>query len=125
MVSQTDQFKAAKQEMQRAFEKAEKEENWKIKETNKAKEPSPWLRREAEKETNMPFDSWMDIMMIKQYVKGWKGEQEKNAAGEDCDEDKGFDDGEDDEGVEGVKGAAEEVNEGFEDEMSKETKWMQ
>lgn len=53
----------------------------------------------------------------------WKGEQDKNAAGEDRDEDEGFDDG-DDEGMEGVEGAAEEVDEGFEDEMSEETKWM-
>ncbi|OBT81965.1 hypothetical protein VE02_10019, partial [Pseudogymnoascus sp. 03VT05] len=53
----------------------------------------------------------------------WKEEQEKNAAGEDC-EDEGFNDG--DEGVgEAVKGAGEEINEGFKDEMSKETKWMQ
>ncbi|OBT70707.1 hypothetical protein VF21_10274 [Pseudogymnoascus sp. 05NY08] len=237
MASRTDQFKAAKQEMQRAFEKAEAEENRKIKETDEAKEPSPWLRRvgciphlasidrkevreyvepvdekdephlaimctafewliqdaqhhavrdvvgihtlfeankkEAEKETNMPFDSWMDITTIERYVEvwkqlllfvfrakddkaefrppyvltkaqqsamqtvrdeigafqEWKEEQGKNAAGEDRDEDEGFDDGEDDEGVEGVKGAAEEaaeeVDEGFEDEMSKETKWMQ
>ncbi|KFY65433.1 hypothetical protein V496_02557 [Pseudogymnoascus sp. VKM F-4515 (FW-2607)] len=34
--SRTDQFKAAKQEMQRAFEKAEKEENRRIKETDEA-----------------------------------------------------------------------------------------
>ncbi|OBT92457.1 hypothetical protein VE01_09555 [Pseudogymnoascus verrucosus] len=70
----------------------------------------------------MPFNSWMDITTIERYVK--KGEQEKNAVGEDRNEDEGFNDGEDDEGVEGVKGAAEEVDEGFEDEMSKETKWM-
>jgi hypothetical protein len=122
--------------MQRAFEKAEEEENRKIKETDEAKEPSPWLRRviciphlagvdrkevrefvepvdekeephlaimctafewliqdaqyravrevvgqqalfeankkEAEKETNMPFDSWMDITTIERYVEVWK-----------------------------------------------------
>jgi hypothetical protein len=57
---------------------------------------------------------------------GWKEEQEKNAAGEDRDEDEGFDDGEDEEGVEvGVEGAGEEVDEGFEDEMSEETKSVQ
>ncbi|OBT70934.1 hypothetical protein VF21_10104 [Pseudogymnoascus sp. 05NY08] len=136
MASWTDQFKVAKQEMQRAFEKAEEEENRKIKETDEAKEPSPWLRRvgcithlagvdwkevrefvepvdekdephlaimctafewliqdaqhhavrdvvgihtlfeankkEAEKETNMPFDSWMDITTIERYVEVWK-----------------------------------------------------
>ncbi|KFY64196.1 hypothetical protein V496_03407 [Pseudogymnoascus sp. VKM F-4515 (FW-2607)] len=128
MASRTDQFKAAKQEMQRAFEKAEEEESRRIKETDEAKEPSPWLRRvgcithlagvnrkevrefvepvdekeephlaimctafewliqdaqhhavrdvvgihtlfeankkEVEKGTNMPFDSWMDITTI-------------------------------------------------------------
>lgn len=45
MASRADQFKAAKKEMQREFEKAEAEENRKIKETDEAKEPSPWLRR--------------------------------------------------------------------------------
>lgn len=132
MASRTDQLKAAKKEMQRAFEKAEAEENRKIKETDEAKEPSPWLRRvgciphlagidrkevreyvepvdekdephlaimctafewliqdaqhhavrevvgiqtlfeanrkEVDKETNMPFDSWMDITTIERYV---------------------------------------------------------
>ncbi|KFZ20054.1 hypothetical protein V502_03377 [Pseudogymnoascus sp. VKM F-4520 (FW-2644)] len=136
MASQTDQFKAAKQEMQRAFEKANEEENRQIKETDEAKEPSLWLRqvgciphlagvdwkevqefvkpvdkkeephlaimctafewliqdaqhhavqdvvgihtlfeankKEVEKETNMLFDSWMDITTIEQYVKVWK-----------------------------------------------------
>ncbi|KFZ17436.1 hypothetical protein V501_01718 [Pseudogymnoascus sp. VKM F-4519 (FW-2642)] len=231
MASRADQLKAAKKEMQRAFEKAEEEEKRQIKETDEAKEPSPWLRRvrciphlaginrkevreyvepvdekdephlaimctafewliqdaqhhavrevvgiqtlfeanrkEVDKETNMPFDSWMDITTIERYVEvwkqlllfvfraeddkaefqppyvlteaqqsamqtvrdkigafqEWKGEQEKNAAGEDRKEDEGFDDG-DDEGVEGVEGAPKEVDEGFEDEMSEETKWM-
>lgn len=118
--------------MQRAFEKAKEEENRKIKETDEAKEPSPWLRRvgciphlagvdwkevrefvklvdekeephlaimctafkwliqdaqhhvvrdvvgihtlfkankkEVEKGTNVPFDSWMDITTIERYV---------------------------------------------------------
>ena len=136
MASRADQFKAAKQEMQRAFEKAEAEENRKIKETDEAKEPSPWLRRvgciphlagvdrkgvrefvepvdekdephlaimctafewliqdaqykavrevvgqqalfeankkEVDEETNMPFDSWMDITTIERYVEVWK-----------------------------------------------------
>lgn len=45
MASRTGQFKAAKQEMQRAFEKAEEEEKRQTKETDEAKEPSPWLRR--------------------------------------------------------------------------------
>ncbi|KFY93548.1 hypothetical protein V498_04361 [Pseudogymnoascus sp. VKM F-4517 (FW-2822)] len=110
-------------------------------------------RKEVDKETNMPFDSWMDITTIKRYVKVWKQlllfvfqaeddeaefqppyvltdaqqsamQTEKNAAGEDGDEDEGFDDGEDDKGMEGVEGAAEEVDEGFEDEMLEETKWM-
>ncbi|KFY69198.1 hypothetical protein V496_00429 [Pseudogymnoascus sp. VKM F-4515 (FW-2607)] len=45
MASETDQLKAAKQEMQRAFEKAEEEENRRIKETDDAKEPIPWWRR--------------------------------------------------------------------------------
>ncbi|KFZ13427.1 hypothetical protein V502_06621 [Pseudogymnoascus sp. VKM F-4520 (FW-2644)] len=198
MASQTNQFKAAKQEMQCAFEKAEEEENCQIKETNEAKELSPWLRqfvepvdekeepylaimctafkwliqdaqhyavqdvvgihtlfeankKEVEKETNMLFDSWMDITTIEQYVEfqplymlteaqqsamqtvrdkigafqEWKEEQEKSAEGEDCDEDEGFDDGEDKEGVGVYQGAGKEVDEGFEDEMSKETKWMQ
>ncbi|KFZ04559.1 hypothetical protein V501_09136, partial [Pseudogymnoascus sp. VKM F-4519 (FW-2642)] len=124
-------------------------------------------KKEVEKETNMPFDSWMDITTIERYVEvwkqlllfvfqaeederefqplyvlteaqqsamqtvrdkvgafqEWKGEQDKNTAGENRDEDEGFDDG-DDEWVEGVEGAAEEVDKGFEDEMSEETKWM-
>ncbi|KFZ20112.1 hypothetical protein V501_00293 [Pseudogymnoascus sp. VKM F-4519 (FW-2642)] len=148
MASRTDQLKAAKKEMQRAFEKAEAEENRKIKETDEAKEPSPWLRRVG----CIPHLAGIDRKEVREYVEpvdekdephlaimctafewliqdaqhhaGWKGEQEKNAAGEDRDEDEGFDDGEDDEGVEGVEGAAEEVDEGFEDEMSEETKWM-
>ncbi|KFZ20592.1 hypothetical protein V502_03128 [Pseudogymnoascus sp. VKM F-4520 (FW-2644)] len=135
MASRTDQFKAAKQEMQRAFEKAEEEEKRQTKETDEAKEPSPWLRRvgciphlagvdrkevrelvepvddeeephlafmctafewlvedaqykavrdvvgihtlfeankKVEKETNMPFDSWMDMTTIERYVEVWK-----------------------------------------------------
>ncbi|OBT73266.1 hypothetical protein VF21_08460 [Pseudogymnoascus sp. 05NY08] len=54
-----------------------------------------------------------------------KEEQAKSVKGKDCDEDEGFDDREDGKGVEGVEGAAEEVDKGFKDEMSKETKWMQ
>ena len=126
-------------------------------------------KKEVEKETNMPFDSWMDITTIERYVEvwkqlllfvfraeddepkfrppyvlteaqqsamqtvrdkigafqEWKEEQAKSAEGEDHDEDEGFDDGEDDEGMgEGVEGAGEEVDEGFEDEMSEEVKWM-
>ncbi|OBT48637.1 hypothetical protein VE00_00837 [Pseudogymnoascus sp. WSF 3629] len=101
----------------------------------------------------MPFDSWMDIITIERYVKPefrppyvlteaqqsamqtvrdkigafqeWKEEQEKNAEGEDRDEDEGFDDGEDNDGIgEVVEGAGEEVDEGFKDEMSEEIKWM-
>jgi hypothetical protein len=49
-------------------------------------------------------------------VEGVAGEERY---GEDRDEDEGFDDRED------VEGAGEEVDEGFEDEMSEETKWMQ
>jgi hypothetical protein len=125
-------------------------------------------KKEVEKETNMPFDSWIDITTIERYVEvwkqlllvvfraeddepefrppyvmteaqqsamqtvrdkigafqEWKEEQAKSAEGEDRDEDEGFDDGEDDEGAEeGVEWAGEEVDEGFEDEMSEETKW--
>jgi hypothetical protein len=237
MASRTDQFKAAKQEMQRAFEKAEEEEKRQTKETDEAKEPSPWLRRvgciphlagvdrkevrelvepvdeeeepnlaimctafewlvedaqhhvvrgvvgihalfeankkEVEKETNMPFDSWMDMTTIERYVEvwkqlllfvfraeddepefrppyvlteaqqsamqivrekigafqEWKQEQEGSGGGGDGrdgggdgDEDEGFDDGEDDRGPDEVVHG--EVDEGFEDEMSEETKWM-
>ncbi|KFY65432.1 hypothetical protein V496_02556, partial [Pseudogymnoascus sp. VKM F-4515 (FW-2607)] len=125
-------------------------------------------KKEVEKGTNMPFDSWMDITTIERYVEvwkqlllfvfraeddepefrppyvltdaqqsamqtvrdkigafqEWKEEKEKSAAGEDRDEDEGFDDGEDEEGVRVYQGAGEEVDEGFEDEMSEETKWM-
>jgi hypothetical protein len=45
MVSRTDQFEAAKEEIKHAFEKAEEEEKRQIKETDEAKEPSPWLKR--------------------------------------------------------------------------------
>ncbi|OBT60247.1 hypothetical protein VE03_10381 [Pseudogymnoascus sp. 23342-1-I1] len=38
LASRTDQFKAVKQEMQRAFEKAEKEENRRIKATDETEE---------------------------------------------------------------------------------------
>ncbi|OBT79272.1 hypothetical protein VF21_01964 [Pseudogymnoascus sp. 05NY08] len=130
MASRTDQFKAAKQEMQRAFAKAEEEENRKIKETDEAKEPSPWLRRVRcityLAGVDQKEQSTMQTVRDKiRAFQEWKEEQEKSAEGEDRDEDEGFNDGEDDEGVEGVKGAAEEVDEGFEDEVSKETKWMQ
>jgi RecQ family ATP-dependent DNA helicase len=136
MASRVDQFNAAKQEMQRAFAKAAEEEKRQIKETDEAKEPSPWLKRvgciphlagvdrtdarelvepvdaqdephlailctafewliqdaqyhavrevvglqtlfeankkEVDKETNMPFDSWMDITTIGRYIEVWK-----------------------------------------------------
>jgi hypothetical protein len=51
----------------------------------------------------------------------WKEKKEKNTADKDY-KDKGFDNREDNKGVEGIKGAAKEVDEGFEDKMSKETK---
>ena len=41
MASRAEQFKAVKQEMQRAFDKDEEEEDRQIKETDEAKEPSP------------------------------------------------------------------------------------
>ena len=136
IASRTSQFEAAKKEIERAFAKAEEEEERQIKETDEAKEPNPWLRRvgcvghlasvdrkkvrtfvapvnpekepglaildtafewliqdaqyhavrevvglqalfeankkEVEKETNMPFDSWMDITTIERYVEVWK-----------------------------------------------------
>ncbi|OBT70929.1 hypothetical protein VF21_10098 [Pseudogymnoascus sp. 05NY08] len=145
MASWADQFKAAKKEMQQAFEKAEAEENRKIKETDEAKELSPWLRRvgciphlaSIDSEDDEPEFRPLYVLTKAQQLamqtvrdkigafQEWKEEQAKSVEGEDCDEDEGFDDGEDGEGVEGVKGAAEEVDEGFKDEMSKETKWMQ
>ena len=136
LASRTDQFEAAKKEIQQAFAKAEEEEARQIKETDEAKEPNSWLKRvgcvghlasvdrkkvrtfvapvnpekepglaildtafewliqdaqyhavrgvvglqalfeankkEVEKETNMPFDSWMDITTIERYVEVWK-----------------------------------------------------
>ena len=136
IASRKSQFEAAKKEIERAFAKAEEEEQRQIKETDEAKEPNPWLRRvgcvghlasvdrkqvrtfvapvnpekepglaildtafewliqdaqyhavrdvvglhalfeankkEVEKETNMPFDSWMDITTIERYVEVWK-----------------------------------------------------
>ncbi|KAL5350957.1 hypothetical protein ACLOAV_004530 [Pseudogymnoascus australis] len=119
-------------------------------------------KKEVEKETNMPFDSWMDITTVERYVEvwkqlllfvfraeddeaefrppyqsamqtvrdkiaafqEWKEEKEKSAAGKDRGEDEGFDDGEDEDEVGVYKGVCEEVVEGFEDEMSEETKWM-
>ncbi|KFY83337.1 hypothetical protein V500_10092, partial [Pseudogymnoascus sp. VKM F-4518 (FW-2643)] len=107
-------------------------------------------KKEVEKETNMPLllfvfraeddepefrppyvltDAQQSSMQTVRDKIGsfqeWKQEQEKNAAGEDRDEDEGFDDGEDDEGIDkDVEGTDEEVDEGFEDEMSEETKRM-
>jgi RecQ family ATP-dependent DNA helicase len=136
MASRTDQFEAAKKEIKHAFKKAEEEEKCQIKETDEAKEPSPWLKRvgcishlasvdrkdaqeyvepvdekeephlailctafdwliqdgqyhavrevvglqtlfeankkEVDKETNMPFDSWMDITTVERYVEVWR-----------------------------------------------------
>jgi hypothetical protein len=136
IASRKSQFEAAKKEIERAFAKAEEEEQRQIKETDEAKEPNTWLRRvgcvghlasvdrkqvrtfvapvnpekepglaildtafewliqdaqyhavrdvvglhalfeankkEVEKETNMPFDSWMDITTIERYVEVWK-----------------------------------------------------
>ncbi len=136
ITSRKSQFDAAKQEMQRAFKKAEEEEERQIKETDEAKEPSPWLKRvgciphlasvdrkearelvepvdereephlailctafewliqdaqhhavrevvglqtlfeankkEVDRETNMPFDSWMDITTVERYVEVWR-----------------------------------------------------
>ncbi|KFZ20514.1 hypothetical protein V502_03157 [Pseudogymnoascus sp. VKM F-4520 (FW-2644)] len=128
MASQTDQFKAAKQEMQRAFEKVEEEEKRQIKETDEAKE----LTKDDEPEFRPLYVLTEAQQSAMQTVRDkigafqeWKEEKEKNAAGEDCDEDEGFDDGEEVEVEEGVEWAGKEVNEGFEDEMSEETKWMQ
>ncbi|KFZ20064.1 hypothetical protein V502_03376 [Pseudogymnoascus sp. VKM F-4520 (FW-2644)] len=102
MASQTDQFKAAKQEMQRTFEKAKEEENRQIKETDEAKE----LTKDNEPKFRPLYVLTEAQQLAMQTVRDkigafqeWKEEQEKSAEGEDCDEDKGFDDGEDEEGV--------------------------
>ncbi|KFX99064.1 hypothetical protein O988_04063 [Pseudogymnoascus sp. VKM F-3808] len=98
--------------MQRAFEKAE-EEKRQIKETDEARELSSWvtafewLIQDARyKAVRVIVDHWMVLTTIER----WKQEQEKNAAGENLDEDEVFDDGEDDEGVE--EGVEESVRAG-------------
>ena len=45
IASCTDQFKAAKRELEEALRKAEAEERRVIKEAKEAQEPNPWLRR--------------------------------------------------------------------------------
>jgi hypothetical protein len=45
IASHTDQFKAAKRELEEALRKAEAEERRVIKEAEEAQEPNPWLRR--------------------------------------------------------------------------------
>jgi RecQ family ATP-dependent DNA helicase len=45
IASRTDQFKAAKRELEEALRKAEAEERRVIKEAEEAREPNPWLRR--------------------------------------------------------------------------------
>ena len=45
IASQANQFKVAKQELERALRKAEAEERRVIKEAEEAREPNPWLRR--------------------------------------------------------------------------------
>jgi hypothetical protein len=45
IASRTDQFKAAKRELEAALRKAEEEERRVIKEAHEAREPNPWLRR--------------------------------------------------------------------------------
>ena len=45
IASRTDQFKAAKRELEAALRKAEEEERRVIKEAEEAREPNPWLRR--------------------------------------------------------------------------------
>jgi hypothetical protein len=45
IASRKSQFEAAKKEIERAFAKAEEEEQRQIKESDEAKEPNPWLRR--------------------------------------------------------------------------------
>ena len=45
IASRTDQFKAAKRELEAALRKAEQEERRVIKEAEEAREPNPWLRR--------------------------------------------------------------------------------
>ncbi|KAH8799326.1 hypothetical protein F5884DRAFT_869058 [Xylogone sp. PMI_703] len=87
LASRADQFEAKKQALLEAIQKAEKEEDRKIVEPDEAKEPSPWLRRyhairevvglealfeankkEFNKETQMPFDSWMDSTTVERYT---------------------------------------------------------
>ena len=45
IASRTDQYKAAKRELEEALRKAEAEERRVIKEAEEAREPNPWLRR--------------------------------------------------------------------------------
>jgi hypothetical protein len=76
MASRTDQFKAAKQEMQRAFEKAEEEENRLIKETDEAKEPSPWLRRVG----CIPHLAGIDRKEVREFVEPLDEKEEPHLA---------------------------------------------
>jgi hypothetical protein len=76
MASWADQFEAAKKEMQRAFEKAEGEENHQIKETDEAKELSPWLRRVG----CIPHLASIDRKEVQEFVKPVDEKEEPHLA---------------------------------------------